>query len=336
MGFTINFEQDYPNAKVISLGQNYRSTRQIVNTSRAIIDFNPDRREKKLFTNNPAGDKVKHLHCEDREAEASAIAGFICRAIQSRWTADDFVVLCRSTENQAAPFEEAFTNSGILSCVVEGSSDIPANVVPIMTIHKSKGLEFPNVFVAGVCFGLLPDYRSKEENWDEELRLLYVAMTRAENWLCLSSYENDSFKRGPSQFLDFIPQSLVAHIKTLDNTAIPSRVEKRNVVEDTEKSPKDATSLPIRPQTVLGIDPGKENVGWSITQRLSDRYTVCKYDTERPARQPIDRKINELIMNYSPDAISVEKLEGAKDEWFFHVAGCVAQIKSIANQQKLS
>ena len=337
----LNYEQGYLKPTVISLGQNYRSTRQIVNASRAIIDFNPDRREKKLFTNNPEGDKVKHLHCEDREAEASTIAGFICRAIQSGWTANDFVVLCPSTKDQAAPFKEAFANSGIPFHVSESSLDMPTNGVSIMTIHKSKGLEFPNVFVAGVCSGLLPHHRSKEENWDEALRLLYVAMTRAENWLCLSSYEKDSsdknthFKRGPSRFLGFIPQSLVTRIKTLDNIAIPSRTKKIIVVEDTEESPKDATSLPMRHQTVLGIDPGKENVGWSITQRLPDRYTVCKYDTERPEGQPIDRKINELIMKYSPDAISVEKLEGATDEWFLHVAGCVAQIRSIADQRDI-
>ena len=84
----LNYEQDYFKPTVISLGQNYRSTRQIVNASRAIIDFNPDRREKNLFTNNPEGDKVKHLHCDDRAAEASTIAGFICRAIQSGWTAN--------------------------------------------------------------------------------------------------------------------------------------------------------------------------------------------------------------------------------------------------------
>ena len=166
-------------------------------------------------------------------------------------------------------------------------------------------------------------------------------MTRAENWLCLSSYakdssdKNTSFKRGPSRFLDFIPPSLIENIKTLDNTLIPSRLKKRIVVEDTEKSPKDATSLPIRPQIVLGIDPGKENVGWSITQRLPDAYTVFRCDTEKPYGQPIERKINELVMRHSPDAIAVEKLEGATDEWFRDVAGCVAQIRSIADQQDI-
>ena len=54
-----------------------------------------------------------------------------------------------------------------------------------MTIHKSKGLEFPVVFVAGVNQGLLP--HEKSENPDEEKRLMYVAMTRAEKLLNISS-----------------------------------------------------------------------------------------------------------------------------------------------------
>ena len=59
------------------------------------------------------------------------------------------------------------------------------NSVQLMTIHKSKGLEFPIVFVAGVNQGLLP--HKKSENPDEEKRLMYVAMTRAEKILNISS-----------------------------------------------------------------------------------------------------------------------------------------------------
>jgi len=54
-----------------------------------------------------------------------------------------------------------------------------------MTCHKSKGLEYPIVFVAGVNDGLLP--HAKSGNEAEERRLLYVGMTRAENQLFLSS-----------------------------------------------------------------------------------------------------------------------------------------------------
>lgn len=59
------------------------------------------------------------------------------------------------------------------------------NSVQLMTIHKSKGLEFPIVFVAGVNQGILP--HEKSENPDEEKRLMYVAMTRAEKILNISS-----------------------------------------------------------------------------------------------------------------------------------------------------
>ena len=61
------------------------------------------------------------------------------------------------------------------------------NSVQLMTIHKAKGLEFPIVFVAGVNDGVLPHKNS--ENIDEEKRLMYVAMTRAEKILNISSTE---------------------------------------------------------------------------------------------------------------------------------------------------
>ena len=98
---------------------------------------------------------------------------------------------------------------------------------------------------------------------------------------------------------------------------------------------KYTTPLPIGHQIVLGIDPGKKNVGWSITQRQSNAYIVCKCGTENPNGQSIERKINELIRLHSPDAVVVEKLESATDEWFRDVAGCVAQIRSIADQRDI-
>ena len=72
--------------------------------------------------------------------------------------------------------------------------------VKIMTIHKSKGLEFPIVFVAGVNDSLLPHMKSQNEN--EERRLFYVALTRAEKELFVSStmfYNNRDM--GISQFI---------------------------------------------------------------------------------------------------------------------------------------
>ena len=91
--------------------------------------------------------------------------------------------------------------------------------VNLMTIHASKGLEFPVVFIAGVEEGLIPHARSVEENngdVEEERRLFYVAITRAQEKLLISSCQKRR-KQGmlidcePSRFLDEIPENLVEY-----------------------------------------------------------------------------------------------------------------------------
>ena len=66
--------------------------------------------------------------------------------------------------------------------------DTKHNVVRVMTIHTAKGLEFDTVFIPGLIENQFPSYRLKnEDEYEEERRLLYVAMTRAKKMLYLSS-----------------------------------------------------------------------------------------------------------------------------------------------------
>lgn len=343
----LNFERDYPNAKVISLEQNYRSTQRIIETSRALAEFNPERREKELFTRNSEGEKVKYLHCITDEEEASTIATFIHETVDGgSQLPSDFAVLYR-TNKQADPFKKAFNDLGIRYHVLDDSISTDTIGVSLMTIHKSKGLEFPNVFVTGICQDLLPHYHNRDEkNWDEELRLLYVAMTRAKNWLCLSSYEkDDQYPRGSSPFLEYIPSHLLESVDTLENIPIlPISEDSEGATEYLEPLPE---KLLGNGMTVLGVDPGNigaktTNVGWSITQKSFDGYNVVDYGTLNPLGQANDkseqikRKIDELITLRSPDAIAVEQIEVGKDatkeDWFFYVAGCVATIRSVAHR----
>lgn len=343
----LNFEKDYPNAKIISLGQNYRSTQNIVETSRALADFNPNRREKELFTRNYKGEKVKYFHCENNEEEAATIAAFIQRSVdQGDWHSNDFAVLYR-TNKQAHAFRKALSDLEIECHVVRDSLETHTNGVIIMTIYKSKGLEFPNVFVTGICKDLLPHYYNRDEkDWPEELRLLYVAMTRAKNWLCLSSYETDvesQHERGQSPFLKhhYIPPSLLESLEDLQNVSIPPIPPEIPVPGYVGETSEYIEPLPERllgnGMTVLGVDPGIRNVGWSITQKSSTGYNVLKYGTNTTMgwQETYDQTkniISELITQYRPDAIAVEKLEGATEYWFLYVAGCVATIRSIADQ----
>lgn len=91
--------------------------------------------------------------------------------------------------------------------------------VNLMTIHASKGLEFPVVFIAGAEEGLIPHARSVEENngdVEEERRLFYVAITRARDKLLISSCRKRRHAQTvaecePSRFLDEIPEQLVEY-----------------------------------------------------------------------------------------------------------------------------
>ncbi len=90
------------------------------------------------------------------------------------------------------------------------------NSVTLMTIHGSKGLEFPVVFLAGMEESIFPHFRSFDdpEQMFEERRLCYVAMTRAKDYLCLTRAKNrtifgQSKYLGPSRFLSETPDELI-------------------------------------------------------------------------------------------------------------------------------
>ena len=92
--------------------------------------------------------------------------------------------------------------------------------VAMMTLHTAKGLEFPVVYIVGMEEGLLPHSRSVDSPSDleEERRLLYVGMTRAREYLCLTSacvrrVFGAETSSDPSRFLDEIPSEIVEEMR---------------------------------------------------------------------------------------------------------------------------
>ena len=374
----LDFEKDYPDAEVVKLEENYRSTSVILDAANAVIKNNTSARDKKLWTKKTSGEKIKVLSSVDGRVEVSLIVNEILKGkIQEGKKYRDFTILYRINA-QSRLFEEGFLRSNIpykvfggmqfyqraeikdiiaYLSVINNTQDslnltrilnvpkrkigdkslekindfakengisvyealgksqeittLTANMrivlsefyemmeyfreisesetvselfktlinkikyydyldstyedaesrrenieelknsikemeevvetmtlreylenvslvsatdnleeerdyVKLMTIHNSKGLEFPNVFIAGMEDEIFPGQRAMFEpkELEEERRLCYVAITRAEDRLYISyaanrfMYGQESF-RTPSKFIDEIPENLL-------------------------------------------------------------------------------------------------------------------------------
>ena len=374
----LDFERDYPNAKVVYLEQNYRSTQNILSAADGLIEHNHSRKPKRLWTENPVGGPVREACLKDERDEADWVAQAVLDLAASGHRPGDVAVFYRTNAQSRAiedglrratiPYEivgsvefyqrkeikdvlaylrlcvnpsddvsfrrvvnvpprgigkgtlgavqafaqtqgtsllqaacdpdlhkqlkpraaksveklaklfaelsdlpqspvepfvhETIAQSGYLEHLAkdggaednerienvkelasaaadhdrrnEGASlntfleevalvsDVDGlkestDVVHLMTLHSSKGLEFPVVFITGLEDGLLPHSRSSdsEEELEEERRLCYVGMTRAKRELVLThAAQRTVFGQAnycvPSQFLREIPQELRA------------------------------------------------------------------------------------------------------------------------------
>lgn len=117
----LNFERDFPGAKVIKLEQNYRSTGNILAASQKIINQNKTRTEKKLFTAAGQGDPITIEGAADEVAEANYVARQILthKAANPSSTFSDFAVLYR-TNAQSSAFEKAFISACIPYKIIGG------------------------------------------------------------------------------------------------------------------------------------------------------------------------------------------------------------------------
>ncbi|MBE5811212.1 MAG: DNA helicase PcrA [Clostridiales bacterium] len=120
---------------------------------------------------------------------------------------------CKSTEN---PTLEDYLENVSLVTDLDQAEDMGRGYVTLMTLHSSKGLEFPIVFLTGLEEGIFPSSRSlmEEDRMEEERRLCYVGITRAQHKLFISRAQqrmlyNQVNHNAPSRFLDEIPERLL-------------------------------------------------------------------------------------------------------------------------------
>lgn len=157
---------------------------------------------------------------------------------------------------------------------LDGMDDISNNVT-LMTLHSAKGLEFPIVFLAGCDEGVFPHQRTFNipSEMEEERRLMYVGVTRAEEKLYLSSAKRrqmwGEYKYyNPSRFIEEIPRQLLNSIGFEGSTSGTSTFQ--NAVS------KARTGFSSRSQSSNNSSGGRHNLDFSYSAAQSDSYGYVK------------------------------------------------------------
>lgn len=115
----LSFERDYPDARVVRLERNYRSTKRILAVADALIAGNVQRKEKSLWTDNEEGPPVQFVECETAEDEATFVVQQIAQRIKAGCGPGDIAVFYR-TNALSRVLEEALIREGIAYQIARG------------------------------------------------------------------------------------------------------------------------------------------------------------------------------------------------------------------------
>ncbi len=139
----LDFEHEFPDAEVIKLEQNYRSTQTILNAANDVISNNRKRKGKRLWTGGAEGDKIYFYDAENEHDEGKFIAREIDRLVSERNRSfNDFVILYR-TNAQSRVLEEMLLRQGIPYRVLAGlrfydRKEIKDIIAYLRVIHNSS------------------------------------------------------------------------------------------------------------------------------------------------------------------------------------------------------
>lgn len=118
----LQFEKYFPNARVIKLEQNYRSTKNILEAANAVIHNNEGRKDKTLWSDNEKGDKIDLYQAEDGYSEAEMVASTIKEYVDNgRSDYSDYAILYR-TNNQSRVLEEKLMMKNIPYKIIGGQN----------------------------------------------------------------------------------------------------------------------------------------------------------------------------------------------------------------------
>ncbi len=117
----LDFEKDFPEARVVKLEQNYRSTRTILEAANAVVENNRDRRPKHLWTDSGQGDDVELVRLSDEHEEARWVAGEVERLMEEEGMAADDIAVFYRTNALSRVLEDTLIRFGVNYRVIGGT-----------------------------------------------------------------------------------------------------------------------------------------------------------------------------------------------------------------------
>lgn len=292
----LNFEKDYPDAKVVKLEQNYRSTQHILDAAHHVISKNISRSKKKLWTNLGLGEKVHVLQVADEMSEGRTIVQTIERLknLNPQLSLQDFAVLYR-TNAQSRSLEECFLRYNIPYQVVGGTrfydrrevKDVLAYMRVIFQpndmVSLARILNVPTRGVGAKSASALIDYLNKNE------ADTFDSMVHAENIVGIKGKALKEIKNLGLILRDLSEQKNLSIYELMD--ALVKRIGYLDFLQDGSISAEDRIE---NVQELLGVTKSYQNM--DLETFLTDVALVSDLDSH----------------NSNSNAISLMTLHSAK------------------------
>ena len=198
----LNFEKDYPSAKVIKLEQNYRSKGNILSAANVVIANNNYRKDKALRTEQEAGSKIKIYRSFDDREEGDFVSKTIADIKHKEGRKnEDFAILYR-TNAQSRIFEETFRRRGISYKIVGGTrfydrkeikdllSYLKVLVNPQDDISLRRIINVPKRSIGDATVGKVQDFADDFELdlWDALTQARSIPSLTARNATCIEKF----------------------------------------------------------------------------------------------------------------------------------------------------
>ena len=170
----LDFERDWPESRVITLEQNYRSTQTILSAANAVIENNIMRKPKSLWTESLSGDLITRYHAQNEHDEAAWVAGEIQRLVDLGRPLDEIAVFYR-TNAQSRVLEEIFAKETLPYRVVGGVrfyerkevkdllAWLRAAVNPSDTVNVSRAAQAPRRGIGDTSLARITEFARRQD-----------------------------------------------------------------------------------------------------------------------------------------------------------------------------